>query len=133
MAAAITHLREWGWQASTLLRWTRPETPLMMGNELDLQQPWWKLEKVILQEAKNQRINRLASKPHYHNQRHRLAHLPCCQEQASGPEQALPQHMGPSSSAVQGGYQDQGMPPLPRGGHTQAHSLVVQLPQNPKT
>ena len=67
MAAAITYLREWGWQASTLMRWTRPETPLLTGNELDLQQPWWKLEKAIIQEAQQQRINRLASRPHYHN------------------------------------------------------------------
>ena len=67
MAAAITYLKEWGWQANNLRRWTRPETPLMLSNDLDLQQPWWKVEKILLTEAKNQRTNRIASRPFHHN------------------------------------------------------------------
>ena len=67
MAAAITYLKEWGWQAANLMRWNRPEAPLILSNALDLQQPWWKLERALLQEAKNQRINRLASRPHHHH------------------------------------------------------------------
>ena len=65
MAAAITYLKEWGWQASTLMRWTRPETPFLQANELSLQQPWWKLERALLHEAKQQRISRLASRTHH--------------------------------------------------------------------
>ena len=67
MAAAITYLKEWGWQAANLMRWTRPEAPLLLSNELDMQQPWWKVEKALLHEAKNQRTNRLASRQHHHN------------------------------------------------------------------
>ena len=67
MAAAITYLKEWGWQAANLMRWTRPEAPLLLSNELDMHQPWWKVEKALLHEAKNQRTNRLASRQHHHN------------------------------------------------------------------
>ena len=67
MAAAITYLQEWGWQASTLWRWSRPETPLLLANELSLQQPWWKLERLPVQEAKQQRIHRLASRTYHHH------------------------------------------------------------------
>ena len=65
MAATITYLQEWGWQASTLLRWTRQETPFLQAHELSLQQPWWQLERALLQEAKQQRISRIASRPHH--------------------------------------------------------------------
>ena len=37
----------------------------MLSNELDLHQPWWKL--ALLQEARTQRINRLASRPYHHH------------------------------------------------------------------
>ena len=67
MAAAITYLKEWGWQAANLMRWTRPEAPLLLSNELDMHQPWWKVEKALLHEAKNQRTNRLASRQYHHN------------------------------------------------------------------
>ena len=65
MAATITYLQEWGWQASTLLRWTRQETAFLQAHELSLHQPWWQLERALLQEAKQQRISRIASRPHH--------------------------------------------------------------------
>lgn len=65
IAATIVYLQEWGWRASDLMRWTRPETPLLLANEITLQHPWWKLERALLQEAKQHRINRLASRPHH--------------------------------------------------------------------
>ena len=38
----------------------------MASRKLDLHQPWWKLERALLQEARTQRINRLASRPYHH-------------------------------------------------------------------
>ena len=47
------------------MHWMRPESKLLLANELHLQQPWWQLERALTQEAQWQRISRLASKPHY--------------------------------------------------------------------
>ena len=38
-----------------------------MENEISIQDPWWKLEKTLLQEARSQRITRLAQRPHHHH------------------------------------------------------------------
>ena len=45
--------------------WTRTATPLLLENELSIRDPWWKLEKILLQEARSQRINRLAQRLHH--------------------------------------------------------------------
>ena len=67
LAATIVHLLEWGWQPSELLHWTRPETKLLLAQELHLQSPWLQLERTLTQEAQWQRTSRLASKQHYQN------------------------------------------------------------------
>ena len=43
----------------------RPQSKLLLANELRLQHPWWQLERALTREAQWQRISRLASKPHY--------------------------------------------------------------------
>lgn len=67
MAAAITYLREWGWTTTELQRWHRAETPYMLAAsiQIHLQHPWWQIEKTLLQEGRQQRIQRVASKPHH--------------------------------------------------------------------
>ena len=65
MAAAIAYLLEWQWQVQELFQWTRPETPYLDANTLNLGDPWWRLEQALLLEAKNQRTSRLASRPNH--------------------------------------------------------------------
>ena len=77
------------------MRWTRPEAPFMLSNELDLHQPWWKL--ALLQEARTQRINRLASRPYHH---HLIAGLDWHTYHEVKKTLPAPQHMGTGSSAI---------------------------------
>ena len=65
MAATITYLLEWGWQVPDLQRWHRPSGQLLPEQDITLQDPWWKVEKTLKQEARDQRIARLASKTHH--------------------------------------------------------------------
>ena len=65
MAAAIAYMKEWQWQVHDLHRWHRPSGPYMLEEELSLQDPWWKLERILLREAKAQRTARLAAKQHH--------------------------------------------------------------------
>ena len=64
LAATIVYLLEWGWQPRDLLHWHRPETTLMLAEELHLQQPWWVIERTLTREAQQQRTARLAGKQH---------------------------------------------------------------------
>lgn len=63
--AAIAYLAEWNWQANSLIRWTRPATDYMLENEISIQDPWWKIDKALLLEARSQRITRLAQRQHH--------------------------------------------------------------------
>ena len=72
MAATIAYMTEWGWDVQDLLHWTRSETPLMLANEVHLNEPWWKLEHQFANEAKQQRANRFAKR---HNHQHLLTGL----------------------------------------------------------
>ena len=65
LAATIVYLLEWGWQPQELLHWSRPETQLLLAQQIDLQAPWWQIELTLTREAQWQRTNRLASKQHY--------------------------------------------------------------------
>ena len=65
MAAAIAYMKEWQWQVHDIHRWHRPSGPYMVEAELTLQDPWWKVERTLLIEAKAQRTARLASKEHH--------------------------------------------------------------------
>ena len=65
MAAAIAYMMEWNWQVNHIHRWHRPTGPYLVENEITIQDPWWKLERALLQEAKAQRTARLASKEHH--------------------------------------------------------------------
>ena len=65
LAATVVYLLEWGWQPRDLLHWTRPETKLLVAEELHLQQPWWAIERTLTHEAQQQRTSRLASKMHH--------------------------------------------------------------------
>ena len=67
MAAAIAYMNEWNWQVQDLHRWQRPSGPYLLEAELSLQDPWWKLERTLLHEAKAQRTARLASKEHHNH------------------------------------------------------------------
>ena len=51
LAATIVYLLEWGWQPQELLHWNRPETKLLLAQDLHLQDPWWLLERTLTQEA----------------------------------------------------------------------------------
>ena len=63
--ATIAYLLEWKWQVQDIHRWHRPGSTYLLEQELTLQEPWWKLERALRQEAKAQRIARLASKPNH--------------------------------------------------------------------
>ena len=65
MAATITYMMEWKWQAHHLHRWTRPANDCLLENEISLHDPWWKVERALLLEAKQQRTARLAQQPHH--------------------------------------------------------------------
>ena len=65
MAATIAYMLEWRWQVHDIHRWHRPSGPYLVETEIDFQDPWWKLERALLQEAKAQRTARLASKEHH--------------------------------------------------------------------
>ena len=65
MAATIAYMTEWGWDVQDLQHWTRAETTYMLASEVHLQEPWWKLEHLFTQEAKQQRTNRFAQRPHH--------------------------------------------------------------------
>ena len=65
LAATIVYLLEWGWQPQELLHWSRPETQLLLAQQIDLQAPWWQIELTLTREAQWQRTNRLASRPNY--------------------------------------------------------------------
>ena len=65
MAATLAYLLEWQWQAQDLQRWHRTGHPLLLDQELTLQDPWWKLERALKREAKAQHISRLAGRPHH--------------------------------------------------------------------
>ena len=58
-------LRDLLGRVQDLRRWTRPATPLLLEMELSIQDPWWKMEKTLLQEAQNQRTNRLAQRQYH--------------------------------------------------------------------
>ena len=62
MAAAIAYMMEWQWQVQDLHRWYRPCGPYLVEAALTLQDPWWKLERILLHEARAQRTARLATK-----------------------------------------------------------------------
>ena len=61
MAAAIAYLMEWQWQVHEFSRWHRPAGRYLVENEISIRDPWWKLERALLHEAKAQRAARLAS------------------------------------------------------------------------
>ena len=67
VSATIVYLLEWGWKPQELLHWNRPETRLLLAQDLHLQAPWWQVERALTQEAQWQRTARLASKQLYHN------------------------------------------------------------------
>ena len=60
-AATIAYMGEWEWQVPELRRCT----PLLLEAEISLQDPWWKIEKVLMAEAQNQRRSRLAQRQHH--------------------------------------------------------------------
>ena len=62
MAATITYMMEWNWQVDNINCWTRAATEQLLENEISLQDPWWKVERTLLLEAKQQRTARLAQK-----------------------------------------------------------------------
>ena len=64
-AATITYMMEWNWQVHTLHRWTRAANDYLLENETSLQDPWWKVERALLLEAKQQSTARLAQQPHH--------------------------------------------------------------------
>ena len=81
----------------------RPEAPLLLSNELDMRQPWWKVEKALLHEAKNQRTNRLASRQYHHNLITGLDWHTYHEVKKTLPSQSKqtpPQHLGSGSSAI---------------------------------
>ena len=49
----------WNWQVGQLHRWTRPATQILQDNDLSLQDPWWKVERTLLQEARHHKTARL--------------------------------------------------------------------------
>ena len=65
LTATIVYLLEWGWQPQELLHWSRPETQLLLAQQIDLQAPWWQIELTLTKEAQWQRTNRLASRSNY--------------------------------------------------------------------
>ena len=55
MAAAMTCMKEWGWQAEQLHQWQRPEIQFTTAEQLDLHAPRWQVEAILHREAKQQR------------------------------------------------------------------------------
>ena len=67
MAAGIAYMLEWQWNVQQLTRWHRPASRFLLEAEITIQDPWWKLERAILQEAKAQRTARFASRDNHHH------------------------------------------------------------------
>ena len=67
MAAGIAYLLEWQWNVQQLTRWHRPASQFLLEAEISIQDPWWKLERALLQEATAQRTARFASKENHHH------------------------------------------------------------------
>lgn len=65
MAATIAYLTEWGWDAQHLMHWSRPENQFLLSNEIQMADPWWKLEHLLYKEAQQQRISRFAKRPNH--------------------------------------------------------------------
>ena len=65
MAATIAYMTEWGWDVQDLLHWTRPETDLLLANEVHMTEQWWKLEHLFYHEAQQQRTHRFARRPNH--------------------------------------------------------------------
>ena len=122
---------EWHWQVDQLHRWTRPGTTLMLDGEMSIQDPWWKLERALLTEAKAQRTARLANREHHqhliagidwHTYRQMIRTMPG--------EDKPHLRTGPRSHPLQRRWQTQALPHLPGPGYTEAYLMVVQVAPN---
>ena len=132
MAATIAYLLEWQWQAQDLNRWHRSGHSLLLDKEITLQDPWWKLERILKQEAKDQRISRLAGKPQHqhlvtgldwHVYRQLIKTLPGLCSLA---------HLDAGSLALQRRWQSQRVPHLQSPSNSEAHIVAVQMASHPK-
>ena len=112
MAATIAYLMEWHWHVDQLHRWTRPGTNLMLEGEMSIQDPWWKLERALLTEAKAQRTARLANREHH---QHLLA--------------GIDWHTYRRMRR----WQTQALSHLPGPGYAEAHLTVAQVASNSTT
>lgn len=136
LAATIVYLQEWGWQPTELMHWMRPESKLLLANELHLQQPWWQLERALTQEAQWQRISRFTIGQQ----------APLYQDLLTGLDwhiyrqvrkQLKPQHKHHLDTWVQAALQfrdaGQKLPPLPCTSYTKAHTVAMSLAPRPAT
>ena len=123
LAATIVYLQEWGWKPTELMRWMRPESKLLLANELRIQHPWWQLERALTQEAQWQRISRLASKPHYQGLITGIDWRTYRQVR----KQLKAQQKHHLDTWVQAALQFRGqkLPPLPCSGYSEAHTVPM--------
>ena len=72
MAAVIVYTWEWQWQLTEPHLWHRDLQDYGPEMELDLTEPWWKIEAVLQQEVTYQRLRRLRQRKNCHHLRNGL-------------------------------------------------------------
>ena len=132
MAAGVAYLLEWQWNVQQLTRWHRPASRFLLEAEISIQDPWWKLERALLQEATAQRTARFASKENHHHlvtgidwhtYRKVIKELPRSKD--------VSPHLDPRRHTLQRSWETQTVPNLQRTRHCQAYPMAMQMASDP--